>query len=215
MLKIPADMKITDTAEAQAMKLSSRKIEEQADGSMDADFSLQVAADLNEAADSYLILTEIPARGVGGEFVQEKKSDPLVFCPPREKADRINTEASLDRLELIHQNGVLNMALDVAESVGAANAAEQMMAHQMAAAHRMGFDFLAQAGNTRDTVEKCRLANTAIRLLDVSQKAMLALSRMRTGGQQTVTVQHVQVSDGGQAVINGSVNARGEGADKK
>ena len=60
MLKIPADMKITDTAEAQAMKLSSRKIEEQADGSMDADFSLQVAADLNEAADSYLILTEIP-----------------------------------------------------------------------------------------------------------------------------------------------------------
>ena len=212
MLKIPADMNITDTAEAQAMKLSSRKIETSEEG---ISSSLQIAADLSEAADAYLILAEIPARGVGGEFVQAKEDNSLVACPPREKVDRVNVDASLDRLELIHKNGVLSMALDVAESVGAANAAEQMMAHQMAAAHRMGFDFLAQAGNTRDTVEKCRLANTAIRLLDVSQKAMLALSRMRTGGQQTVTVQHVQVSDGGQAVINGSVDARGRGADKK
>ncbi len=212
MLKIPADMNITNTAEAQAVKLSSKKIKERVEAS---NSSLQIVDDLRNAADAYLILTEIPTRGVGGEFVQEKDNNSLVSCPTREKADRVNTEASLDRLELIYQNGVLNMALDVAESVGAKNAAEQMLAHQMAAAHRMSLDLMAQAGNTRDPVEKCRLINTSAKLMDVCQKAMLTLNRLHTGGQQIVTVQHVEVSSGGQAVINGSVDARGRGADKK
>ncbi len=193
------------------MKLSAKKIRQNADGRSDADSSLQIATDLEKAADAHLILTEVSELGVGGEFVQTNENNPLIACPPREKVNRVNTDASLDRLTLIHENGVLNMALDVAESVGATNVAEQMLAHQMAAAHRMGFDFLAQAGNTRDTVEKCRLANIAAKLMDISQKAMLTMSRIRTGGQQTVTVQHVQVTDGGQAVINGSVGARGRG----
>jgi len=35
----------------------------------------------------------------------------------------------------------------------------------------------------------------------------LTLSKVRTGGKQTVTVQHVNVSDGGQAVVTGDLNA--------
>jgi len=34
---------------------------------------------------------------------------------------------------------------------------------------------------------------------------MLTLLKFKTGGKQTVVVQHVHVSDGGQAVIAGSV----------
>ncbi|MCL4678108.1 MAG: hypothetical protein KJ017_05870 [Alphaproteobacteria bacterium] len=210
MLKLPADMKITNTAEAVAMKLSAKKIEKGADKGT-ADFSMQIAVDLNEAADSYLILTETLMRGVGGEFVQEKVSNPVVSCPPCEKADRINVDASLDRMELVHKNGVLNMALDTAEALGAKNGAEQMLAHQMAAVHRMSLDLMAEAGNTRDPIEKCRLLNTSARLMETYQKGLLTINRLKTGGQQTVTVQHVQVSDGGQAVINGSVGARGRG----
>ena len=41
--------------------------------------------------------------------------------------------------------------------------------------------------------------------MDVSQNALATLQRIRTGGQQTVVVQHVQVSGGGQAVIAGSM----------
>ena len=53
--------------------------------------------------------------------------------------------------------------------------------------------------------------------MQVYQEGLLALHKMRTGGKQVVVVQHVQVSDGGQAVIAGSVepgelgvNGRGE-----
>ena len=40
-----------------------------------------------------------------------------------------------------------------------------------------------------------------------SKDGMLTLQRLRTGGNQTVTVQHVNVQPGGQAVI-GNVQAR-------
>ena len=45
----------------------------------------------------------------------------------------------------------------------------------------------------------------------VYQEGLLTLQKLRTGGKQTVVVQHVQVSEGGQAVIAGSVKCR-EGA---
>ncbi len=219
-MKIPADMKAENLDEAQAMSLAAEQIrhnvaDRQDHGLEHTGASLIIADDLDDAANSYLILSEIPARGVGGEFVQVAEDKSSVICPPREKIDRVNTEASMDRLELASKNGVLSMALDTAEAIGASNAAEQMIAHQMAVAHRTSLDLIAEAGNVRDPIERCRLINTASKLMDICQKGLITVHKIRNGGQQTVTVQHVQVSDGGQAVINGSVDARGRGADKK
>jgi hypothetical protein len=59
-----------------------------------------------------------------------------------------------------------------------------------------------------DSVEAYRLANTAARLMSVFQDGMLTLQRLRTGSNQTVTVQHVNVAPGAQAVI-GNVQTRG------
>ena len=50
-------------------------------------------------------------------------------------------------------------------------------------------------------VEAARLTNAAAPIMDAYQTAFLDLQKVRTGGKQTVVVQHVQVSDGGQAVI--------------
>ena len=58
-------------------------------------------------------------------------------------------------------------------------------------------------------MERGGLANTAARLMDTYQRAMLTLNRIRSGGRQVVTVQHVRVSEGGQAVITGPVNTGG------
>lgn len=220
MMTIPADMKAKNMDEAQAMSLTAAQIRHNVEHEQDRGFeqkeeNLIIADKLDDAANSYLILSEIPARGVGGEFVQTTESKLPVTCPPREQISRVNTEASMDRLELASKNGVLSMALDTAEAIGASNAAEKMLAHQMAAAHRTSLDLIAEAGNTRDPIERCRLINTASKLMDLCQKGLTTIHKIRTGGQQTVTVQHVQVSDGGQAVINGAVDARGRGADKK
>ncbi len=40
---------------------------------------------------------------------------------------------------------------------------------------------------------------------------MLTLQKIRSGGQQTVVVQHVNVGDGGQAMVAGQVKVRAKG----
>ncbi|MET0530291.1 MAG: hypothetical protein ABW003_18480, partial [Microvirga sp.] len=67
-------------------------------------------------------------------------------------------------------------------------------------------------------VQGTRLAGAIARMQGTFQSGMLALHKMRSGGQQTVRVvhQHVNVSDGAQAVVAGEMNTgqptRGEGS---
>ena len=55
-------------------------------------------------------------------------------------------------------------------------------------------------------MEACRLANTAARLMSTFQEGMLTLQKLRTGGKQTVTVQHVSVQSGAQVAIGNVQN---------
>ena len=55
---------------------------------------------------------------------------------------------------------------------------------------------------------EARLSNAAARMMRIFQEGLLTLQKIRTGGKQTVVVQHVQVSEGGQAVIAGSMASR-------
>jgi len=41
------------------------------------------------------------------------------------------------------------------------------------------------------------------------QQGIITVQRMRSGGQQVVTVQHVQVNEGGQAIVAGKVKGGG------
>ncbi len=47
--------------------------------------------------------------------------------------------------------------------------------------------------------------------MNIYQQGLLTLQKLRTGGKQTVVVQHVQhlqVSDGGEAVVAGEITAQ-------
>ena len=107
------------------------------------------------------------------------------------------------------------LAVDATESVQAANSLENMRSHQMAAAQCAAMKLITRGLDGLDgslpPVEMARLTNAAARMMQVYQEALLTLQRIRTGGKQTVVVQHVQVSDGGQAVIAGNVKS-GKGA---
>ena len=50
-------------------------------------------------------------------------------------------------------------------------------------------------------VEAARMMNASARAMGAFNDAALTLQRLRTGGQQVVTVQHVTIKDGGQAVV--------------
>lgn len=167
------------------------------------------AAIMEKAAIETLALPEVPELGIGGEY-----SPPFSYCVPGmtlavKDPTSVNLNASIHRIELADGCGAFDLALDTAESLGAKNAAEQMLAHQMAAVHKTAMQLLENSTGQRDTVEIARLTNAAARLMDTFQKAMLTLQRVRSGGRQVVTVQHVQVKDGGQAVINGTVTTGG------
>jgi hypothetical protein len=171
---------------------------------------LAEADEMDAAADALLALPGLPECGMGGELAPPPGmgligQEDAVKCP-----DAVSLNASIERVTLADDCGVFNLAFDAAESINAKGAIEQMLSHQMAAAHKAAMDLLAKSSRERDTVEQGRLANTAARLMDTFQKGMLTLNRVRTGGRQLVTVQHVQVADGGQAVIAGAVTTGGQ-----
>jgi hypothetical protein len=63
------------------------------------------------------------------------------------------------------------------------------------------------------SIKAARMARAAARLLECSQRAAQTLNQLRNGGRQTVTVQHVTVQEGGQAVVTGTLK-RGRGGRK-
>ncbi|MDH3691809.1 MAG: hypothetical protein OEU36_20395 [Gammaproteobacteria bacterium] len=91
---------------------------------------------------------------------------------------------------------------------------ERMLAVQMATTHvaliRSG-SWLANT-ETIDHVKAHYSGYTKLARAFVAQ--MEALRKHRTGGKQTVTVQHVNVEDGGQAIV-GNVETGGRGSDGK
>lgn len=127
--------------------------------------------------------------------------------------DTASIQASMDRTKLLSQGSseVLALGIDAAQSADCDNSLEKMLAHQMALAHSTAFKVIDEAMRQRDTAGMTRLLNAASRLMATYQQALLALHRIRNGGNQTVTVQHVTVN-GGQTVVAGSVVPGGSAA---
>jgi hypothetical protein len=130
-----------------------------------------------------------------------------------ENPNMISVDASEQRMILAAGASVLQAAVDASESAQAGNSLGKMLCHQMAAAHHAVMRLVARVGDGGlPIVEGARLSNAAARMMQVYQEAFLTLQKIRTGGKQTVVVQHVQVAEGGQAVIAGSMKSRNPGA---
>ena len=128
--------------------------------------------------------------------------------------DLVNIEASCKRLHLLAPMNCLQMGADVAETINAKNSLEKMLAHQMAACHVLSMKFLSEA---RDQIDQlcphhrseiaAKLTNASARLMDTFQRGLATLTKIRTGGQQKMIVEHVHINEGGQAIV-GNVNQR-------
>ncbi len=172
-------------------------------------------------ANALLTLPSPPDVGAGGEVVEVQTAGlpgPRFAIQEtlREGASRIAEDASIRRTDLLMQPSLdaVAMGVDAAESIGAENSLEKMLAHQLALAHEGAMRLMGRAlgsdstGREVESVEACRLANTAARMMTTYQDGLLTLQRLRTGGTQTVTVSHVNVQSGAQAVI-GNVQTGG------
>ena len=173
------------------------------------------AQQLQAAAAAFLKLPEARAVGAGGELSipTHEMGDAWGLKETVDHPGRDAVGASRARLGLLIETDTVDLGIDAAATIDARNSLEKMLAHQLAAAHRMSMKFLRRAEqelrrqNDPDAVlEANRCSNAAARMMKAYQEGLLTLGRMRTGGRQIVTVQHVQVSDGGQAMVAGQVS---------
>jgi hypothetical protein len=157
-----------------------------------------------------------PKRGTGGELLQPREPSTYLYNT-LDYPDFIAADASSQRMHLAKDAGALALGVDAADTIQAKNSAELMLAHQLAAAHAGAMKLMGQLTNmmmmqhtavrTDDgaNLRVTRLAGAASRLMLVYQQGLVTLDRLRAGGKQTIIVQHVQVNEGGQAVVAGKV----------
>jgi len=192
-----------------------------------------------QQADALLALSQPPQVKTSEVALPHSSSMPigrLTILNTLKDPDQVAEDASVARTDLLLQSNlnVVAQAIDAAASIQAENSLEKMLAHQLALAHEMALKIgNAAMGEVKKlearqeyghvarydvTLEVQRLTNSTARVMDVYQQGLAALQRLRRGGNQTVTVQHVHVADGGQAVVTGNVRTRArrrEGQAKK
>jgi hypothetical protein len=174
---------------------------------------------------------ELVVLGPGGELVPTNNGHNGGMTEARlintlEQPTFITADASRSRLDLAEEAQSLSGALDAADTIEARDSLERMLAHQLATVHvsamktaadlNRRLDYLANVRgeeSERVNIQATRLANAVGRLMSTCQQGVLTVQRLRSGGKQTVVVQHVHVNEGGQAVVAGKVGrgARGRG----
>ena len=115
--------------------------------------------------------------------------------------------------ETRHERGV--RALELYESLEPADGAEGMLAMQMVGTHDAALECLKRAALSHQTFEGRDMAlKHAHKLMTLYTQQLAALNKHRGKGQQKVTVEHVNVEAGGQAIV-GNVDAGAMGARKQ
>ena len=188
-----------------------------ANGGPSAEDQLAVACDLEQQAAALLVPLGMPHIRNGEVLATVDDSGPAYEIQNTlRNPDQAAIDASVARTDLLFTRhaDITALAVDTAASVQAGNSIEKMLAHQLALAHvllmktgaraleferregRYGEGFLQQ-----DSIELGRLNNSVARLMGAFHEAALTLQRLKTGASQTVTVRHVTVQAGAQAVI--------------
>lgn len=128
--------------------------------------------------------------------------------------DLIAIESSEMRGKLLLANDVVALGIDVANTAGASNTHEKLIAHQIALAHKTAMEQANKALHEYNPLIEMKRLQIAARMIAMVQQGVITLQKLKTGGTQNVVVQHVYVADGGQAVI-GAVQGGGCKLDEK
>ncbi|MEO6056548.1 MAG: hypothetical protein ABIQ49_06890 [Gemmatimonadales bacterium] len=95
-----------------------------------------------------------------------------------------------------------NVAVAMVHAIGPQDPVEVILASQMVAAHDAAMEMIRRArldDQPSAVIDSC--ITRATRLMRTVTAQVVALKDYRSKGHQTVTVQHVDVRDGGQAIV--------------
>jgi hypothetical protein len=111
--------------------------------------------------------------------------------------------------------GRLNFMLSVVKDLKPKDQIEAMLAAQMAAVHMATMTFAGRLAQVENVAQQTSTEGAFNKLARTFTTQMEALKRYRTGGEQKVTVQHVSVSEGGQAIVGNVTQGPRESARDK
>ena len=138
----------------------------------------------------------------------------LATCDPHFLAGIHNQVAGIGARDQRFDEVNSNFLLSVARAVQPRDELESMLAVQMGAIHYATM-MMASRLNGATTIPQQDSAERSLnKLARTYATQMEALKRYRTGGQQKVTVEHVTVNSGGQAIV-GAVAHGGRGDNEK
>jgi hypothetical protein len=162
-----------------------------------------------DVAREFLALTHEPEKGSGGEFkppTEIKEAKPGL-ADTMANPSRVTVQSSIDRINLADKAGILDLAMDMADTIKAENSLEKSLSHLLAAAHVQVMKLLTESNSQKSVIDQVRLTNAAARMMTAFNEGTATLTKLRSGGQQRMTVvhQHVQVS-GGQVAVAGTVD---------
>ena len=100
--------------------------------------------------------------------------------------------------------------LSVVKGVKPVDQVEAMLAAQMATIHIAIMTFARRLANVGTIPQQDSAERALNKLTRTYTTQMEALKRYRTGGEQRMTVQHVNVSEGGQAIVGNVSQSPGE-----
>jgi hypothetical protein len=112
----------------------------------------------------------------------------------------------------IDERGV-NFMLSVIKEIKPRDQIEAMLAAQMAAVHMATMTFAWRLAGVANIQQQDSAERAFNKLARTFASQMETLKRYRTGGEQKVTVQHVTVSEGGQAIVGNVTQARRHSAE--
>jgi hypothetical protein len=95
----------------------------------------------------------------------------------------------------------LNFMLSVVKAVAPKDEVESMLAAQMAAVHIATMTFARRLAHVENLAQQDSAERAFNKLARTFAVQIEALKRYRTGGEQKVTVHHVTVNEGGQAIV--------------
>ena len=104
----------------------------------------------------------------------------------------------------------LNFMLSVVKGIQPRDQLEAMLAAQMAVVHMATMTIAHRLAHVENIPQQDSAERAFNKLSRTFTTQMEALKRYRTGGEQKVTVQHVSVAEGGQAIVGNVTQAQRE-----
>ena len=155
---------------------------------------------LKDPDDPLYEVKELEALGTPDRDLQNRLIDQVIHT----------FEGTVSNGEVDHNKFVpaYNSTMAILTGIQPQDVIEGMLTVQMIGVHNMAMNYMGKATRTDRVDFMSTYMNGATKMLRTFAAQMEALKKYRTGGQQKMTVEHVHVNEGGQAIV-GTVNQGG------